>query len=251
MAYKFIEANTANYKKGRGASIKYIAIHYTANKGDTAAGNCNYFKNKVTKTSAHYFVDEKEIMQSVKDGDTAWAVGAAKPYAGTKPAFWNKCVNSNSISIEMCNSMTWNDKVVANTIKLVKELMTKYKVPIGNVIRHYDVTGKTCPISMINKNEANWTKFKNMLKPPAVTPPKPVVPPAPAKPATPVPPAEKTFLVKVISTTLNVRDKASMTGKIVKKLKKGEVYTISETSGAWYKLKSGNEWISSLFVKKI
>lgn len=238
MGYKFVGANSGNYKKGRTASIKYIVIHYTANKGDTASNNCTYFKNNVVKASSNYFVDEKTIMQSVKDTDTAWAVGATKPWAGTKPKFWNKCLNANSISIEMCNSMTWNDKVVANTVKLTKELMTKYKVSAGNVIRHYDVTGKPCPVCMMGKNDANWTKFKNMLKGASTT-----TPSTPTKP--------KTFLVKVNITPLNIRNKPSMLGKIVGKVNKGEVYTIVDKSGIWYKLKSGAGWISSLFCKKL
>ena len=59
------------------------------------------------KTSAHYFVDEKEIVQSVDDLRIAWAVGGnkypscAQTGGGT---MYGKCKNANSISIELCDA---------------------------------------------------------------------------------------------------------------------------------------------------
>ena len=43
---------------------KYIVIHYTANDGDTAVNNGNYFKNNAVKASAHYFVDKTNNKQN-------------------------------------------------------------------------------------------------------------------------------------------------------------------------------------------
>ena len=34
--------DSANYRTGRKEDIKYIVIHYTANKGDTAFNNVKY-----------------------------------------------------------------------------------------------------------------------------------------------------------------------------------------------------------------
>ena len=41
--------------------------------------------------------------------------------------------------------------------------MTKYNVPIANVIRHYDVTGKNCPAPFVKDNKA-WQEFKSRLE---------------------------------------------------------------------------------------
>ena len=72
-------AAKGNYGGKRALSdIKYIVIHYTANDGDTAVGNGNYFKNNVVKASAHYFVDDTKIIQSVPDDYVAWSVGGKK-----------------------------------------------------------------------------------------------------------------------------------------------------------------------------
>lgn len=64
---KFIQAHPSNYTQGRTNGIEYLVVHYTANNGDTAQGNCKYFQGKNRNASAHYFVDENEICQSVKE----------------------------------------------------------------------------------------------------------------------------------------------------------------------------------------
>ena len=154
---QFKQCNSGNYQKGRTSSIKYIVIHYTANSGDTAKGNADYFARTVTKTSAHYFVDNSSIWQSVKDSDTAWAVGASK-YKHPE------CRNANSISIEMCNAKnSIPEATFNNTVELTKKLMKEFNIPASNVLRHWDVTGKSCPLLMIGDNNAEWNRFKSKL----------------------------------------------------------------------------------------
>ena len=112
-------ADTSNFTKGRSSSVKYIVIHFTANNGDTAKG-----KNR--NASAHYFVDENEIYQSVKDTDTAWHCGAKKYYH-------TYCRNSNSIGVELCSRIDsrgkyyFKNETVSNAVWLVKQLMKKYR----------------------------------------------------------------------------------------------------------------------------
>lgn len=155
-------ADKTNYASGRTNKIEYIVIHYTANNGDTAKGNCNYFQGRNRGASAHYFVDSNYIYQSVNDGDTAWSVGA-KFYKHPK------CRNSNSINIEMCSmkdrygNYYIETKTIQNTIELTKELMRKYNIPISNILRHYDVTGKNCPEPFV-RNSLLWYDFKDKLK---------------------------------------------------------------------------------------
>ncbi|MGE4214109.1 MAG: N-acetylmuramoyl-L-alanine amidase [Anaerotignaceae bacterium] len=75
MKINTILANISNFIKGRTSTVKYIVLHYTANNGDTAKGNCKYFASAGRKASAHYFVDENRVYQSVPDSDAAWSVG--------------------------------------------------------------------------------------------------------------------------------------------------------------------------------
>ena len=149
---------TKNYNQSRNRQIKYIVIHFTANNGDTALGNTNYFKNTYRGASAHYFVDEKEIWQCVEDKDKSWHCGTTGKY------YHNYCRNYNSIGIEMCsrkdsrNNYYIKEEVVKNTIELTKYLMKKYNVPKERVIRHYDVTHKICPAPFVYNQEL-WNNF--------------------------------------------------------------------------------------------
>lgn len=162
MDKEIFPANSGNYTKGRKGSIKFIVLHYTANDGDTAEGNCKYFATSGRNASAHYFVDENSVYQSVADNDTAWSVGA-------KNYIHRVCRNNNSISVEMCSKKNLSgnyyikEKTVSNAVKLVKELMKKHHVPIANVLRHYDVTGKKCPEPFV-REPSMWTEFKRRLE---------------------------------------------------------------------------------------
>lgn len=156
---------SGNYKKGRNCDIKYIVVHYTANKGDTALNNVKYFSNNKVSASAHYFVDENCIYTSVPETDTAYHCGGKLQGSGGH-AWYKKCTNSNSLGIEMCmhdKSGNLRDKVIGNCMKLVAYLMEKYGISIDNVIRHYDVTGKMCPLPFV-KNERMWLEFKGGIR---------------------------------------------------------------------------------------
>ena len=152
---------TQNFNNGSINRIKYIVVHFTANNGDTAYGNTNYFKS-YRGASAHYFVDENGIYQSIEDKNIAWHCGAKKYKHST-------CRNSNSLGVELCSrkdskgNYYFMDKTVDNAIELVKMLMAKYNVPIANVIRHYDVTGKNCPEPFVRDIKA-WQNFKDRLE---------------------------------------------------------------------------------------
>lgn len=152
---------SANYKKGRNKTIKYIVIHYTGNNGDTALNNINYFKNNVVEASAHFFVDEQYIYSSVPINDTAYHCGTSGKY------YHNKCRNANSIGIELCSikvngKYTFKKETINNAIELTRYLMDLYNISIENVIRHYDVTHKNCPAPYVDDINA-WNDFKNRL----------------------------------------------------------------------------------------
>ena len=75
MNIPFVPADSSNYYSGRGGnSIKYIVMHYTANDGDTDEGNAHYFQGAGRRASAHYFVDEDSVTQSVRDSRCSMAL---------------------------------------------------------------------------------------------------------------------------------------------------------------------------------
>jgi N-acetyl-anhydromuramyl-L-alanine amidase AmpD len=161
---EFISCNTANYSAGRTQPVRYIVMHYTANNGDTARNNCDYYHRVGgLQASAHYFCDEYGAMQSVREGDTAWHCGAR--------AYWHpECRNGNSIGIEMCSrkradgSYYIKPETVANAATLAKDIMQRYGIDTDHVLRHYDVTGKRCPMPWVD-DPAQWTAFLATLTP--------------------------------------------------------------------------------------
>lgn len=163
-------ANPGNYGGSRGTSqIKYLVYHYTGNDGDAARNNASYFQNNVVKASAHYFVDDTTVYRSVPDLKVAWAVGGSK-YANADATGGGKMygiiTNTNSISIEMCDTIKngvyqASEKTLENAVSLGKYLMQVYNIPIENVYRHFDVTGKHCPSYLIA--ESKWAAFKERL----------------------------------------------------------------------------------------
>lgn len=142
-------SNPKNYGSRRSvANIKWIVIHYTANDGDKDENNGLYFQRNVVGASAHYFVDDDSITQSVPDYCVAYAVGGKKLNAAGK--YHGKCTNMNSISIELCDTVKNGviyptDATITNALELTRMLMNKYNIDISHVIRHKDVTGKACP----------------------------------------------------------------------------------------------------------
>ena len=149
-----------NYTPMSNKKNLYIVIHYVG-AVSSAYNNAKYFETVKRGASAHYFVDEKDIYQVVREKDASWHCGANK----YKHA---KCRNNNSIGIEMCcfnnnGKIDVSEKVVQRTAELTKELMAKYNIPAENVLRHYDVTGKNCPAPMVSDSK-RWTDFKSRLE---------------------------------------------------------------------------------------
>jgi N-acetylmuramoyl-L-alanine amidase len=175
MSYTLKEqlANPGNYGGSRNASqIRYLVYHYTGNDGDKAANNANYFKNNIVKASAHYFVDDAFVYLSVPENRIAYAVGGSKYANASKTGggtMYGVITNTNSISIEMCDTI-WNgvyqasEATLANAAALGRALMEKYGIPIENVYRHFDVTGKHCPSYLVDAGK--WAEFKERLEEP-------------------------------------------------------------------------------------
>ena len=248
-------ANKSNYGSIRStSSIKYIVIHFTANDGDSDEGNGNYFKNNIVKASAHYFVDSDSITQSVKDNYVAYSVGGSK-YSNCKTTgggkFYGKCTNANSISIELCDdkkngTIYPSQKAIEKAILLTQVLMNKYNIPVSNVIRHFDVTGKSCPAYWCGseKNNKLWkSEFHSKLTFISQTK------------RNKTKKVSTSYRVKITTDNLNIRKGAGTNYQVVGKVKKGEVYTIVEKqkngNTTWLKLKSGVGYISSKYTTQV
>ena len=162
-------ANPANYGASRSLSaIQYIVLHYTGNDGDTDEANGNYFANNKVQASAHYFVDDDSVTQSVPDSRVAWHVGA-------KVYYHADARNANSIGMELCDNkrdgtVYPTQKTIDRALELVRWLMKKYNIPPERVIRHYDVSHKLCPAYWCGTaakdalwRSAFWNRLTNKL----------------------------------------------------------------------------------------
>lgn len=149
----------------KASEIKFIVIHYTGNynAGADAEGHYEYLQGATRYGSAHYFVDDRQIIQTIGDSRVAWAVGDNQGHG----RYLNGCTNNNSISIEMCvNADADQKKTYKNVLELTKNLMAKFKVPAERVCRHYDVSRKDCPHNFRANNWALWWQFKEEIKAP-------------------------------------------------------------------------------------
>ena len=136
---------------------EYIVIHETDNwnEGAGARNHARAHNNGNMKGSAHYYVDDKDIYQTLEHKHGAWAVGDGKGKYGVK--------NQNSISIEICvNPDSDYDKARANAIELTKHVMKETGISASKVIRHYDASRKKCPRKMIEDPDL-WEDFKEQI----------------------------------------------------------------------------------------
>lgn len=135
----------------------FVIVHYVGAQSSTAANNATYFAGGDRQASAHYFVDDNEIWQSVEDLCGAWHIGNSV----TAPN------NQNSIGIEQCcigPNLTVTEKTENNTVDLVVHIMKKYNIPISNLRTHAEVTNykKICPNWSAN-DWARWKRFKEKV----------------------------------------------------------------------------------------
>lgn len=159
MYYKKAKQISFSRQKRNRKNIKYIVIHYTQNKGDTAKNNVDYFANvNKREAGAHFFVSANgDYAKSIPMNRSAWAVGGYVYDENAK--YLNKCTNFNSISIELCDAVDgWTVGHVTGTKKVIKYIH-KYCPNAKTIICHHDVNGKNCP---------NWWKkfhsFKKLLE---------------------------------------------------------------------------------------
>lgn len=165
-----------------GRKIEYIVIHYTAgvtsHKG-SAMNTADWFNNPAAVASSDFIVDDAEVVQynnSIKKQYT-WHCGGVRYPSSKGGTLYGKCLNKNSIGVEICStnstrkmknandpSYSFTQAVVDNAVELVKELMKQYNIDSDHVVRHYDCTGKPCPgiygWNADSGSEAEWEKFK-------------------------------------------------------------------------------------------
>ena len=132
--------------------IKSIVIHYTANPGTSAANNRSYFEGLATKqttyASSHYIIGiEGEVLQCIPLNEVAFASNDR---------------NNDSLSIECCHEDKTGEftaSTYASLVSLTAALCMEFDLCEEDIIRHYDVTGKLCPLYYV-EHEEEWFQFR-------------------------------------------------------------------------------------------
>ena len=136
--------------------VNGIVIHYTANPGTGAKANRDYFESRkdqentaVNKVSSHFVVGlDGEIIQCIPLNEIAYASNDR---------------NQDTISIECCHpgkNGKFNKKTYHSLVKLCAWLCARYEIEDkADIIRHYDVTGKLCPLYYV-KHPSKWEKLQ-------------------------------------------------------------------------------------------
>ena len=245
--------------------VKKIAVHYVGNPNTSALANRNYFENCKEGgryVSSHYIVGLKgEVIQCIPTDEWSYCTNQANGY---------------SISIETCHPRSdgvFNDSTYISLCELCAMLLKKFNLTTNDLIRHYQITGKQCPIHWCPTKyqseavaTARWNRFKqdvqtvmdggkvtrnntvditeasvkgNIAKP-IGTPPSPTTSTLP-------------YHVRIIDKSgLNVRRGAGITNPIVACVNYNEIYTIIDEvqvgNSKWGLLKSykngRNGWIN-------
>ena len=245
--------------------VKKIAVHYVGNPNTSALANRNYFENCKEGgryVSSHYIVGLKgEVIQCIPLDEWSYCTNQANGY---------------SISIECCHPKSdgiFNDSTYVSLCELCAMLLKKFNLTTNDLIRHYDITQKTCPLHWTPTKyqseavaTARWNRFKqdvqtvmnggkvtrnntvditessikgNIAKP-IGNPPSPTTSTLP-------------YHVRIVDKSgLNVRRGAGITNPIVACVNYNEIYTIVDEvqvgNSKWGLLKSykngRNGWIN-------
>lgn len=132
--------------------VNNIVLHYVANPGTTAVQNRNWYANPQSEVSSHFLVGI--------DGEVILCVPLSEKSSASNER------NRDTISIEVCHedeTGQFSEAAYQSVVKLCAYLLERYGLHEEDIIRHYDVTGKLCPLYFV-ENEAAWEKLKQDVK---------------------------------------------------------------------------------------
>ena len=141
-------------------SVRKLVLHYVANPKTTAVQNRNFFELRKNGNlgygSAHYIVDDEEIIRCIPETERAYHVGADKytPFGLTISSY----PNARTIGVEFCHPKE-DGKPTEETrdmiLWLLADLCKRYNLdPVLDITTHNAITGKDCPRYYVANNSA-------------------------------------------------------------------------------------------------
>lgn len=155
----FIRTNEFSRPGKKLERVNGIVIHYVGNPGTTAMQNRNYFDSladqtgeKTVSVSSNFIIGlEGEIVQCMPLDEVAYASNQR---------------NSDTLSIECCHpdaTGEFTTETYESMVKLTAWLCKELDLDAKDVIRHYDVTKKKCPLYFVDHTNA-WKQFRTDVK---------------------------------------------------------------------------------------
>ena len=145
---QIIETDGASRRGENLSRLSDIVIHYVVNPGTTAQQNRDYFNSPESNVSSHFVIGlEGEIIQCIPLNEISSASNDR---------------NRDTISIEVCHpdaSGKFTDASYRSLVRLTAWLCGIGDLRSSNVIRHYDITGKLCPLYYVEHEDA-WEQLK-------------------------------------------------------------------------------------------
>ena len=153
----YIEPNPYSRPQTELEWVNGVVVHYVGNPDTTAKQNQSYFnglaESHKTYASSHFIIGlDGEIIQCIPLDEIAYCSNDR---------------NQDTISIECCHpdeSGEFTQATYDSLVRLTRWLCESFKLDSSeDVIRHYDVTGKECPLYYVRNQEA-WEQFIRDLR---------------------------------------------------------------------------------------
>ena len=132
--------------------INDIVVHYVGNPRTNAQQNRDFYNQQDSDVCSHFVIG--------LEGEIIMCVPLTEKSASSNDR------NRDTISIEVCHpddTGEFTDASYQSLIKLVNWLRKSFNLSTDHVIRHYEVTGKECPMYYV-RNPEKWDQFKEDLK---------------------------------------------------------------------------------------
>ena len=129
-----------------------IVVHNTANDA-SARNEIAYMIGNNNEVSYHYAVDDIEVVQGIPENRNAWHASDG-----------NGKGNREGIGIEICYSESGGDRFIKaeqNAVKLIVDILNRYKWGIDKVTKHQDYCTKYCPHRTL---DMGWDRFIKMIE---------------------------------------------------------------------------------------
>lgn len=137
--------------------VNAVVVHYVANvKAPTAMQNRNYFDN---------LADQTEATEGATSASSHFVIGVDGEIVQCVPiseiSYTSNYRNIDTVSIECCHpdeTGQFTQATYDSLVRLTAWLCDETGISRKDVIRHYDVNGKTCPLYFVEHEDA-WEAF--------------------------------------------------------------------------------------------